>query len=356
MPHVRAHRIAIPIAHGVVLADVTGPSEMFQRAASAAGAPCYRVRLCGATQRVRTRDCVVHAPFGLDELRRADTVLVPGFDDPALPPDPRIVDAVRLAAQRGARIASVCTGAFVLASAGLLDGRTATTHWAAAALLQQRFPGVRVDPNVLYVDEGQVITSAGATAALDMCLHMIGSDVGASVAMRTAKLAVVPLLRRGGQAQFIDAGVRTASARSPLEPLMQWIEANLRQDLSIGVLARRANVSARTLHRRFLQETGRPPAGWVLDARVRRARALLESSACSIESVAEQCGFGGTTTLRERFAEQTHTTPSAYRLQFGTRIGGRVDTRPAASASARTPASRREPPPHAVLESTRRRR
>ena len=316
MPLARPHRIAIPIAHGVVLADVTGPSEMFSRAIAPDDQPVYCVRLCGATRTVRTRDCIVHPPFALDELQRADTVLVPGFEDPGKPPDPRIVDAVRMAAQRGARIASVCTGAFVLAATGLLDGRAATTHWAAAALLQRTFPALRVDANVLYVDEGQFVTSAGATAGLDMCLHMIANDAGASVATRTAKLAVMPLLRRGGQAQFIDTGLSTSLPGGHLGPLLQWIEANLRHGLGIDTLARRANVSTRTLNRRFLRETGRPPAEWVLDARIRQARSLLETCACSIERVAEQCGFGGVTTLRERFVEHTGTTPSAYRQQF----------------------------------------
>jgi len=223
----------------------------------------------------------------------------------------------RRAAARGAgcRIASICSGAFVLAVAGLLDGRRATTHWLGARALAERYPAVEVDPDVLYIDGGRILTTAGAAAGLDLRLHMVRRDYGAAVAADAARAAVMPLESDGGQAQFITRP-RPASAET-LEPLLAWPAENLHGRLGFSDLVVRAGTSSRTLTRRFKDQTGTMPLRWLLTARVRRAQALLERTSMSVERIATETGFATAATLRDRFLRVVGLTPTAYRGAFG---------------------------------------
>jgi AraC family transcriptional activator FtrA len=252
---------------------------------------------------------------GLEALAEADTVVVPSCRDVAEPPAQALVDAVREAHRRGARVASLCTGAFVLAEAGLLDGRRATTHWAHTTVLHDRYPAVHVDANVLYIDEGDVLTSAGKAAALDLCLHLVRTDYGTAVANALARTLVVPPHRPGGQAQFIPAAV--AHGRSNvLADLMEWVLQRLEQPLTVRDLAREAGMSSRNLARHFNAVAGTSPLRWLLTQRVRRAQELLETSDLSVEQIASRTGMGTATTLRRHFSHQLGVPPETYRRTF----------------------------------------
>lgn len=311
-----SHTLAVVLFDDVVIGDFGPLCDLFSRVQTPDGQRPYRVRLCGARKWLRTAFCSLRAPFTLAGLRYAQTVIVPGIADTTARVPPEVINAIRAAAARGARIASVCSGAFVLAMTGLLDGRRVTTHWLAAAELARRFPKLQVDPNVLYVDHQHILTSAGAAAALDMALHMIRVDHGAAVAAEAARIAVMPLERTGGQAQFIKHALPTRNPGS-LQPLLEWLQQNLHRAVGVRHLATRAGLSVRTLHRRFHEQTGTTPADWVLTARIRQAQHLLETTDLPIEHVASACGFGSSSTLRERFRAMAGTSPNAYRRIFG---------------------------------------
>ena len=312
--------MAVVTFDGVVLGDVAAPCEIFGRARGADGAPLYDVRLCAPSPMVRCTHASLAIRSRLALLTRAHTIVVPGVDDLDRSIPGAIVRAIKRAIDRGTRVVSICTGAFVLAQTGALDGRTATTHWAAAELFGRRFPAVKVNPDVLYVDNGAVLTSAGAAAGMDLCLHLVRRDFGAAAAARVARAAVMPLERAGGQAQFIVHETPDVE-HAAFGPLLLWIERHLREDLSIRGLARRAAMSARTLSRRFREHVGTTPAEWVARARVRQAQRLLETSELSIEAIAEKIGFGAPTVLRERFRSLVGTSPLAYRQAFRSRAG-----------------------------------
>jgi transcriptional regulator GlxA family with amidase domain len=252
---------------------------------------------------------------GLDRLARADTVLVPGWADVDAAPPADLLDAIRAAHAAGARVASLCTGAFVLAAAGLLDGLRATTHWAHTEVLAARFPQVTVDPGVLYVDNGRVLTSAGKAAAMDLCLHLVRRDHGPAAANAIARLLVVPPHRDGGQAQFVPAPV-PARADHPLTELFPWVTARLDRPLSVDDLARRANLSTRTLTRQFRAITGTTPLQWLLTQRIHRAQELLETSGDSVDTIAAAVGLGTATTLRRHFHRTVGVPPDTYRRTF----------------------------------------
>lgn len=309
------HVVAVVAFDGVVPFDLSTPCEVFGRAVLVDGRTPYDVKVCGVKRDVQAGAFSLRAPYGLEGLRDADTVIVPGVDDVRRPVAPALVRALRAAAARGARVASICSGAFVLAATALLDGKRATTHWLAADELARRFPAIRVDPNVLYVDEGAVLTSAGAAAGLDLCLHLVRRDFGAAVAAYAARCAVMPLEREGGQAQFIVHRAPTADGGS-LEPLLCWLEQNLQAELSLGAVARRAAMSTRSLSRHFREQVGTTPAQWVLGARVRRAQQLLEKTSRPVERVAGDVGFGSTAAFREHFRRVVGTSPRAYRAAF----------------------------------------
>lgn len=308
------HRVAVLAYDGVVLADLATPLEIFGRVCDAKGRACYDVRVCGVNGEVKSAHLSLTVPWRLSSATRADTLIVPGIDNLERTIPPAIFRAIMTASENGARIASICTGAFVLARAGMLDGLRATTHWMAAGELARRYPRVEVDANVLYVD-GRVLTSAGAAAGMDLCLHIIRCDHGASVAARVARAAVMPLERSGGQAQFIE--YQPPEASDSMGPLLVWMEHNLKHRLSLSIIAQHARMSTRTLSRHFREQVGLSPAQWLAKARVRRAQRLLETTRLPIERIADEVGFRSTSVLREHFGRSAGISPGAYRRSFG---------------------------------------
>jgi transcriptional regulator GlxA family with amidase domain len=254
-------------------------------------------------------------PWRMSFVARADTVVVPGVDDLQREIPPAIVRVLKRALNKGSRVASICTGAFILARAGLLKELRATTHWMAAEELARRYPEIDVDARVLYVDNGQVLTSAGAAAGMDLCLHMVRRDHGASVAARVARAAVMPLERSGGQSQFIE--YKSPEVSTSMGSLLLWMERSLKQELSLSAIARHAGMSTRTLSRRFREQVGVTPALWLARARVRRTQHLLETTRLPIERIAAEVGFGSTSILREHFATAIGISPTSYRRSFG---------------------------------------
>ncbi len=308
-------RLAILAFDGVVLGDLATPCEVFGRARSRDGRALYEVRICSMRPRVVSEHVTLEVPWRLSSLRRAHTVVVPGVDDIDRALDPDLLRAIRQAIERGSRVASICTGAFVLAATGALAGKRATTHWLAARELKRRYPDIDVDADVLYVDNGNVLTSAGAAAGLDLCLHLVRRDLGAEAAAEVARAAVMPLERAGGQAQFITPEP-AASEGTSLGSLLEWMARNLRKELSLPAIARRAAMSTRTLSRRFREQVGTTPALWVAQARVRRAQRLLETTDLSVERISTEAGFPSALVLRERFRRILGTSPQAYRQAF----------------------------------------
>jgi transcriptional regulator GlxA family with amidase domain len=274
----------------------------------------YDVRLCGPGS-VQVGPFMVEPSESLDWIAGADTVLVPAVADVDEPLSEELVKAVRAAYDSGARIASLCTGAFVLGAAGLLDGREATTHWAHTDVLAARFPEAEVDPDVLYTDNGQVLTAAGKAAAVDLCLHLIHLDHGATVANTVARRLVVPPHRAGGQAQFVSTPVQV-NGEHGLAHLLAWAQERLDQPLTVSDLARRANTSPRHLGRQFRAVTGQTPLQWLLTQRVRRAQQLLEATDNGIDAVAVATGMGTATTLRRQFKRVVGVPPDTYRRSF----------------------------------------
>jgi len=310
------HRIALVVFDGVVATDLTIPADTFAEVQLADGRSGYRLKICGVRRFVETSVGRLEIREGLSALRSADTVIIPGIDRPDRPVDPRILRAIRRAAQRGARIASVCSGALVLARTGLLDGKRATTHWAAAEVLAELHPAIEVDPSVLYVDGGNILTSAGGMASLDLCLHMLRLDYGAAVAAAAARRAVMPLERSGGQAQFILQKPPSSGEGDSLAKLLEWMQKNLDSDLSVEALARRAGMSGRSFARHFKEQIGTTPARWVTTARVRQAQVLLETTDLPVERIGDAVGFGSGAAFRARFQELTGVSPLAHRRTF----------------------------------------
>ena len=266
----------------------------------------------------------LHVEHGLEALEGADTIVLgPPHGtspytacDPAASPTPELIDALRVAHDRGARLLSVCSGAFTLAATGLLDGKRATTHWMHAAALAHRYPRIEVDPAVLYVDSGSIMTSAGTAAGIDLFLHVVRQDLGAEVANAVARSMVVPPHRDGGQAQFVDAPVPSVEEGDALNDTMAWAAAHLAEDLSVQTLARHAAMSPRTFARRFTAATGTTPRQWLITQRVLLAQRLLETTDESVERIAELCGFGAAAGLRQHFERRVKASPQAYRRTF----------------------------------------
>jgi transcriptional regulator GlxA family with amidase domain len=308
------HRVVALLAGEVVAFDLAIPAQIFGRQPD-----LYTWAVCasepGAVPTENGFDVMV--PHGLEALETADTVVVPGIGERAWPLPDEPLDALRRAAQRGARVASICTGAFVLAAAGLLDGRRAATHWGYAALLARQFPAVRVDPDVLYVDEGDVLTSAGVAAGIDLCLHMARSDHGAEVANAIARRIVVAAHRDGGQAQFVERPL--PAPEGGLATTRAWMEERLEEPLTVDDMARHAACSPRSFARRFRAETGTTPLQWLIGRRVAEAQRLLEATDLGVEQVAARAGFGTAAALRQHFGRALRTSPSAYRRAFRAR-------------------------------------
>jgi len=311
------HRVVALCLDGLVAFDLTAPAQAFGLAARPGGEPLYEFSTCsvGGAEVRTTSGFGVNPAAGLGALRRAETVVVPAYADLFEPPHPQALAALRAAHRRGARVLSVCSGAFALAHAGLLDGRRAATHWAWAGELARRFPAVSVDPDALYVDEESVLTSAGLSAGIDLCLHVIRKDFGAAAGERVARHMVAAPQRQGGQAQFAKAAPPAEHGGS-LEPTRRWARERLDEQLDVAELAAHAGVSPRTFARRFREETGTTPLQWLLAQRVLEARRLLEESQLPVETVAWDCGFGTAASLRDHFRRAMATTPSAYRRSF----------------------------------------
>ncbi|WP_329126733.1 GlxA family transcriptional regulator [Streptomyces sp. NBC_01465] len=309
------HAVAVLALDRVIPFDLSTPIEVFARTRLPDGRSGYQVRVCAEQPEIDidAGAFTLRAPWGLEGLKDADTIIVPGTDAPTAPLAPAVRDALRAAAAHGTRIASICTGTFPLAATGLLDGLRATTHWIAADLLAATHPDVTVDPDVLYVDNGQILTSAGAAAGLDLCLHMIRSDYGSADA---ARLSVMPLEREGGQAQFIVHDYAPSPQGSTLAPLLNWLQDNLSSDLTLADIAAHAGTSTRTLIRRFREQTGTTPLQWLHRARIRQAQHLLETTHHTVERIGTQVGFGSPTAFRDRFKRTTGVSPHTYRRTF----------------------------------------
>ncbi len=261
--------------------------------------------------------CTMNASADLRHLRRAGTVVLPGWRDiTERPPEP-LLDALRAAHRRGARLMSICSGVFVLAAAGLLDGRRATTHWRYGEELATRYPSIDVEPDVLFVDNGEVLTSAGSAAGIDLGLHLIRRDHGAAVASAVARRLVMPPQRVGGQAQFTQhPSTARQLADRRVATAVEWADAHLGESITVADLAGRAHMSTRTFARRFRDEMGTSPASWIHRQRVRRAQELLETTSLTIDSIAHETGFGSPETMRHHFRRELDTTPSRYRTEF----------------------------------------
>lgn len=309
--------VAAIVDQGALTFDFAIPCEVFGLDRSDIASPWYEFLVVAAGDRrvVTQTGFVIEAPLGLDELDRADTIIVPGWSSPEVDPSTELVASLQRAHRRGARIVSICTGAFVLAAAGLLDGHRATTHWLYVDALRERYPHVEIDPSVLYVVDGMIMTSAGTAAGIDLCLHIVTSDYGADVAAAVSRRMLMPLHRSGGQAQYVDTPMPQALGDEMTE-LLAWAVERIPAGLSVDDLARRAAVSPRTLTRRFRQATGLAPGEWLQGERLRLARRLLETSDDAIERVAQNAGYETPVAMRAQFARRLHTSPRAYRRAF----------------------------------------
>ncbi|MFD5318061.1 GlxA family transcriptional regulator [Streptomyces sp. NPDC127098] len=313
------HRVAVLVRPGVMPMELGLVHQLFGYARSATGEPLYELVTCApAPGPVRTdADFPIHVAHGPDALAEADTVVVPATHAPD-ETNGRLAEPVAEALSRirpGARVASVCTGAFVLAAAGLLDGRRATTHWKSVPEFRVHFPDVDLDPDVLYVDEGDVLTSAGEAAGIDLCLHMIRRDHGTAVANAVARTTVVPPYRDGGQAQFIPRPI-PPERRSSTARARAWALRHLGRPLTLRELASQESMSVRTFSRRFREETGQTPVQWLTRQRIEHARQLLEETELSVDRIAADTGFGTAASLRQHMRALIGVSPRAYRRTF----------------------------------------
>ena len=306
------HRVVALALPDVVAFDLAVPAQVFGHRDEV---DRYAFSVCSEVPGTvpSTTGFSLHAPHGLDALTAADTVVVPGYA-PHEPPAPSVLDALRAAAARGTRVVSVCTGAFALAAAGLLDGRKATTHWQNAAELAARHPNIDVDPDVLYVDDGAVATSAGVAAGIDLCLHVVRRDHGEQAAARIARRMVVAPHRDGSQAQFLQRPLPAAG--DGLASTCSWALDRLTEPLTVAELARHAGWAPRTFARRFVAETGTSPLRWLTAQRLLEARRLLETTDLPIDQVAARSGLGTAANLRLHLARDTATTPTTYRHAY----------------------------------------
>ena len=311
-------RVAVLAFEGVSLFHLSVPGMVFGIKPAPSGLPPYEVRYCAPTPgRIRSDQGIeIEVPDGLEVMAKADIVVVPAWNHPEHVAPIALTDALQQANACGAQVVGLCLGAFVLGDAGLLDGRRATTHWACRELFAQRFPKADFHPDVLYVDDGDVITSAGTVAAIDCCLNLVRQRHGADVANRVARLLVTPPHRQGGQAQYIEQPVPILPSESRLPGVLQWAREHLSEPLSLDVLADIARMSRRTFTRRFREATGTTVVKWLAFERIARAQQLLETTDMPIERVAAEVGFGTALSLRQYFSNQVRTSPSSYRRAF----------------------------------------
>ncbi len=317
------HSVAILAYDGMsgfesgVAAEIFGMTELSEMFSAGIARPWYSVKLCGETPEVRMLGgAAVHLRYGLADLAAADTIVIPSVRDVTAPTSPELVDAIRSAHERQARLVSICSGAFALAAAGVLDGRRATTHWIYTDLLEERYPEIDVDPMPLYVDEGSVFTSAGCAAGLDLCLHIVRSDHGVRIANDVARRLVISPHRAGGQAQYIESPVPEQTLDGRIAAGMTWALANLDAPISLDDLAAQSAMSRRSYLRQFAKAVGTTPIKWLIEQRIQASLELLESSSLSIEEVAARVGFESSVTYRHHFVRQLRTAPSEYRSCF----------------------------------------
>lgn len=310
------HRVAVAVTPGAPVFEVAVPCEVFGAARPDLIDPPYSLRLCATEPGATIASGFVVPEAGtMAELAEADTIIVPACADVNQAPPASLVAALRRAHLGGARIVGLCSGAFALAEAGLLDGRRATTHWMYAEALATRYPSVKVDPAVLYTADGTVFTSAGTGAAIDLCLELVRRDHGSAVVNELARRLVVPPHRAADQAQFVSIPVPIEPGTG-LGPVVEWARGHLNDRITLGDLAGHANVSPRTLLRRFEREYGLSPSKWLQSERIRRAQQLLETTELAIDHVADESGFGTAASMRQAFASHLHTSPYAYRETF----------------------------------------
>jgi len=317
-PGREGHNIAIVLVEGFTAFELGLACEIFgEDRWVARGDPWYRLFVCGLDSGPLTSDSgfQILVPYGLEALAGVDTVIVAPTYRPHEVPD-RVFHELRRAHARGCRMVSLCGGAFVLAQAGLLDGRRASTHWTDCDELARCYPDVSVDPGVLFVDEGDILTGAGSAAGIDLCLHIVRQDYGSEVATNLARQLVVPPQRDGGQAQYIDKPLPSLDDSDLLSDTVAWMQDHLEESLAIEDLAARAAMSTRTFARRFQATTGTTPHRWLQVQRVKLAQRLLEASDLSVEAVAAQSGFSTAANLRKHFGRTVHTSPQAYRQAF----------------------------------------
>jgi transcriptional regulator GlxA family with amidase domain len=332
---VRRHVVAALVDRNVAAFELGVVHEVFGLDRSEYADPWYEfrvVRTHDGPVSVTNGDWSINTPWTIDDIDDVDTLIVPVWPGRGEPTSPALLHRIREAHERGARIVSVCSGAFLLAEAGLLDGRRATTHWIYAAEMARQYPKVDVDPNVLFVEAGdRIYTSAGTAAGIDLCLHLVRLDHGAEVANAIARRMVVPPQRDGGQAQFVDAPVPDVPADDPIGRTLDWAIANLDQPLSVEDMARQAMVSPRSFARRFRAATGTTPMQWLARQRVLHAQRLLETTDLPVEIVAQRSGFGTATGLRMHFRRLAGTSPLAYRRAF--RLDDTPGTEPATAGA-----------------------
>lgn len=317
----REHRVAVLLFDRPSMFETSVAIEVWGNDRTAQGVPYSEVRLCsneGPRLRVEVGFDLV-LDHGLEALEWADTVILPngGRPSPTIDYDPEALDALRVAYERGARLVSFCSGAFPLAATGLLDGRCATTHWTYVPQFRARHPDIDLAPGVLYVGGDRLYTSAGTSAAIDLCLHLVRDDWGADVANTIARRMVVPPHRDGGQAQYVEQPVpHSDDVEGDLRAVLQWVEGNLSRPLTVDELARRAAMTPRTFARRFKAATGTTPLQWILHQRVVAAQSALETTTATIDDIAATCGFGSAAALRQHFTKVVGSTPSNYRTTF----------------------------------------
>jgi len=321
--HCGKHRVVALAYDGLCTFEFGCTVELFALNRPELGVAWYEFAVCAAERGpLRAAGGIeVRVPNSLALLDTADTIVIPGWRDADAMPSPALVKKIRAAYDRGARFCTICSGVFVLAAAGILEGKSVTTHWRYAAKLKQRYPGITVEPNALYVDEGQILTSAGSAAGLDMLLHLVRRDYGAKVANLVAQRLVIPPHREGGQAQYLPRPIPN-DERHRLSKLLDWLRAHLAKPHTLTALARRAAMSPRTLQRQFRETVGLAPYEWIVRERVALAKDFLQSSRQSLPRVAEAVGFRSQETFRRHFRRLAGLSPIAYRRQFALRTAG----------------------------------
>ena len=329
MARKRRRRVAALVYDGLCTFEFGIVVEIFGLPRPEFGTDWYQFEVCslGRGPLRAVGGITLRSNNGLRRLRYADMIVIPGWRSPDDPPPATLLKELRVAHARGARLVSICSGVFVLAASGLLDGKRVTTHWRYAGKLKQRFPNIRVEPDVLYVDEGNILTSAGSAAGIDLCLHIVRHDYGAEVANQVARRLVVPPHRDGDQSQYIPASVRSETSGG-LGRLLQWAQEHLHEALTVEHLAKKASMSPRTFARRFVDETGTTPHGWLTHQRVLVAQRRLETTDDSIDEIADRVGLGTAATLRFHFRNNLKTTPTAYRKRFTTGPPGKPQPPP----------------------------